>query len=109
MDIVFEHTGEATWPGSLKAVARGGKIVTCGATSGFNAVSDLRIVFFKQVSSLGSTMGSLGEVLEVMEHVKAGRLRPVLDKTFPLGDAADAHRYLERREQFGKVVLTPEA
>jgi len=109
VDIVFEHTGEATWPGSLKAVARGGKIVTCGATSGFNAVSDLRIVFFKQVSILGSTMGSLGEVLEVMEHVKAGRLRPVHDRTFPLDDAADAHRYLERREQFGKVVLTPEA
>lgn len=107
-DIVFEHTGEATWPGSLMSVARGGKIVTCGATSGFTAVSDLRIVFFKQVSILGSTMGSLGEVLDVMEHVAAGRLRPVLDRTFPMADVADAHRYVEGREQFGKVVLLPE-
>ena len=108
VDIVFEHTGEATWKGSLMAVARGGKIVTCGATSGFNAVSDLRIVFFKQVAILGSTMGSLGEVLDVMEHVKAGRLRPVLDRTFPMSEIAEAHRYLAAREQFGKVVILPE-
>ena len=105
VDIVFEHTGEATWPGSLISVARGGKIVTCGATSGFKAVSDLRVVFFKQVSIFGSTMGSLGEVLDVMEHVAAGRLRPVLDRTFPLSEVAEAHRYLEDREQFGKVVV----
>jgi NADPH:quinone reductase-like Zn-dependent oxidoreductase len=109
VDIVFEHTGEATWPGSLMAVARGGKIVTCGATSGFNAVSDLRIVFFKQVSILGSTMGSLGEVLDVMQHVAAGRLKPVLDRTFPLSELAAAHEYLSSREQFGKVVILPEA
>jgi NADPH:quinone reductase-like Zn-dependent oxidoreductase len=109
VDIVFEHTGEATWPGSLQSVARGGKIVTCGATSGFTAVSDLRIVFFKQVSILGSTMGSLGEVLEVMDHVAAGRLRPVLDRTFPMSEVAAAHRWVESREQFGKVVILPEA
>lgn len=107
VDVVFEHTGEATWPGSLMSVARGGKIVTCGATSGFHAVCDLRVVFFKQVSILGSTMGSLGEMLEVMEHVRAGRLRPVLDRTFPLTAVAEAHRHLEAREQFGKVVLLP--
>lgn len=108
VDVVFEHTGEATWPGSLKSVARGGAIVTCGATSGFTAVSDLRIVFFKQVSILGSTMGSLGEVLDVMDHVRAGRLRPVVDRTFPLSEVAAAHEYVEGREQFGKVVLLPE-
>jgi NADPH:quinone reductase-like Zn-dependent oxidoreductase len=107
VDIVFEHTGEATWPGSMSAVAKGGKIVTCGATSGFEAVCDLRVVFFKQISILGSTMGSLGEVLEVMGHVEAGRLKPVLDRTFPLAEVADAHRYLESREQFGKVVILP--
>ena len=104
-DVVFEHTGEATWEGSMKAVARGGTIVTCGATSGFNAVCDLRVVFFKQVSILGSTMGSLAEVLEVMGHVAAGRLEPVLDQTFPLEEVAEAHRHLEGRGQFGKVVL----
>ncbi len=108
-DIVFEHTGEATWEGSLRSVARGGKIVTCGATSGFRAVSDLRVVFFKQVSILGSTMGSYGEVLEVVSHVAAGRLRPVVDRTFPLSEVAEAHRYVESRRQFGKVVILPEA
>jgi NADPH:quinone reductase-like Zn-dependent oxidoreductase len=108
VDIVFEHTGEATFPGSLKAVARGGTIVTCGATSGFRAELDLRVVFFKQVSILGSTMGSLGEVLTVMAHVAAGRLRPVLDRTFPLSEVAEAHRYLESQSQFGKVVLVPD-
>ncbi len=106
-DVVFEHTGEGTWDTSMKSVARGGTIVTCGATSGFKAVCDLRVVFFKQVSILGSTMGSLGEVLTVMGHVAAGRLKPVLDRTFPLSQVADAHRYLEAREQFGKVVLIP--
>jgi NADPH:quinone reductase-like Zn-dependent oxidoreductase len=108
VDIVFEHTGEATWPGSLQSVARGGKIVTCGATSGFRAESDLRVVFFKQLSILGSTMGSLAEVLDVMAHVEAGRLRPVLDRTFPLSRVTEAHRYLENREQFGNVVITVE-
>jgi len=107
VEIVFEHTGEATWPGSLRSVAWGGKIVTCGATSGFEAVSDLRIVFFKQISILGSTMGSAGEVLDVMDHVAAGRLRPVLDRTFPLSEVGEAHRWVENREQFGKVVIRP--
>lgn len=108
VDVVFEHVGEATWKGSLQSVARGGRIVTCGATSGFTAVSDLRIVFFKQVAILGSTMGSMGEMLEVMAHVEAGRLKPVLDRTFPMSEVADAHRYVEGREQFGKVVILPE-
>ena len=106
VDVVFEHTGEATWKGSLACVARGGTIVTCGATSGFLAESDLRIVFFKQVSILGSTMGSMGEVLDVMGHVAAGRLKPVVDRTFDLSEVREAHAYLARREQFGKVVLT---
>lgn len=107
VDIVFEHTGEATWAGSLKSAAWGGKIVTCGATSGFTATSDLRMVFFKQLSILGSTMGSAGEVLDVMEHVAAGRLKPVVDREFPLSEVQDAHRYVEDRGQFGKVVIRP--
>jgi NADPH:quinone reductase-like Zn-dependent oxidoreductase len=107
VDIVFEHTGEATWPGSLKSVAWGGKIVTCGATSGFQAVSDLRLVFFKQISILGSTMGSAGEVIEIFDHVAAGTLKPVVDRTFPLAEVQAAHRYVEDRGQFGKVVIEP--
>jgi len=107
VDIVFEHTGEATWAGSLKSVAWGGKIVTCGATTGFQAVCDLRLVFFKQISILGSTMGSAGEVVEIFDHVAAGTLKPVVDRTFPLADIRDAHRYVEDRGQFGKVVIEP--
>jgi NADPH:quinone reductase-like Zn-dependent oxidoreductase len=107
VDVVFEHTGAETWEGSIKSVTRGGRITVCGATSGYDARTDLRFVFYKQISILGSTMGSKGSLWEILKHVGAGKLDPVLDRTFPLDQAADAHRRLSRREQFGKVVLLP--
>jgi NADPH:quinone reductase-like Zn-dependent oxidoreductase len=107
VDVVVEHTGEKTWEGSIRSARRGGRIVTCGATSGFAAKTDLRFVFFKQLAILGSTMGSRGSLHEILRHVADGKLRPVLDRTYPLTEAADAHRRLARREQFGKVVLIP--
>src|SRR5205085_2818842 len=107
VDVVVEHTGAATWEQSILACAWGGRIVTCGATSGFEARTDLRHIFFRQISILGSTMGSKSMLFEVVEHIAAGRLHPVIDRTFPLAEAADAHRYLESRQQFGKVVLIP--
>jgi NADPH:quinone reductase-like Zn-dependent oxidoreductase len=107
VDVVFEHVGAATWETSILACAWGGRIVTCGATSGHDAKTDLRHVFFRQIAILGSTMGSKSSLFRVMDHVAAGRLRPVLDRTFPLADAQAAHRYLEARAQFGKVVLIP--
>jgi NADPH:quinone reductase-like Zn-dependent oxidoreductase len=107
VEVVVEHTGQKTWEGSIKAVRRGGRIVTCGATSGFDAKTDLRFVFFKQIAILGSTMGSKGSLHEILSHVAAGRLGPVLDKSYPLTEAGEAHRRLARREQFGKVVLVP--
>jgi NADPH:quinone reductase-like Zn-dependent oxidoreductase len=106
-DVVFEHTGQATWEGSVRSLARGGRLVTCGATSGFEARFDLRALFFKNLSFLGSTMGSRGEVWEVARHVEAGRLRPVVDRVMPLADVREAHRAMESREQFGKIVLVP--
>jgi NADPH:quinone reductase-like Zn-dependent oxidoreductase len=79
--------------------------VTCGATAGFEPSVDLRHVFFRQVEILGSTMGSKGALFKVLEHVAAGKLKPVVDRVLPLWDAKEAHRVLEAREAFGKVVL----
>lgn len=104
-DVVFEHVGKATWEKSILSCARGGRIVTCGATTGFDPVTDLRHVFFRQIAILGSTMGSRGDMWRVMEHVAARRLRPVVDRTLPLTEVREAHRLLEERAQFGKVVL----
>jgi NADPH:quinone reductase-like Zn-dependent oxidoreductase len=106
VDVVFEHVGAATWKESILACARGGRIVTCGATSGFEAATDLRHIFFRQVSILGSTMGSKSVLFDVLEHVRAGKLRPVVDRVLPLAEAAEAHRLLEERIVFGKVVLS---
>jgi len=79
--------------------------VTCGATSGFEAKIDLRHVFFRQIEILGSTMGPKSALFTILEHVRAHRLRPVVDRVLPLWEAREAHRALEAREVFGKVVL----
>lgn len=107
VDVVFEHVGGDTFTASIRAVKNGGRIVTCGATSGFTPPVDLRHVFFRQISILGSTMGSKGDLHTVLEHVTAGRLRPIVHAILPLAAAADAHAILEAREAFGKVVLEP--
>lgn len=107
VDVVFEHVGGETFARSIKVTRNGGRIVTCGATSGFTPAIDLRHVFFRQIQILGSTMGSKGDLFEVLKHVVDGRLRPVVHTVMPLADAAGAHRLLEARQAFGKVVLTP--
>lgn len=106
-EVVFEHVGAATWESSLRSLAWQGRLVTCGATTGWDIGLDLRHVFFKSLSLLGSTMGSKSEVIEIMRHVEAGRLRPVVDRVLPLAEVREAHRALEARETFGKVVLVP--
>ncbi len=106
-DIVFEHVGKSTWAGSLRALARQGRLVTCGATTGADVTIDLRHIFFKSQSILGSTMGSTGELIEILGHFEAGRFCPVVDEVMPLADAAEAHRLLEERSVFGKGVLLP--
>ena len=105
VDVVFEHVGEATWEKSIRSLAIGGRLVTCGATTGFEGKIDIRYLFSRQISILGSYMGSKAELLSVMELVRRRAVKPVLDKVFPLAEAADAHRRLENREQFGKIVL----
>jgi NADPH:quinone reductase-like Zn-dependent oxidoreductase len=107
VSIVIEHTGQTTWEKSLAALGRGGRLVTCGATSGFDGKTDLRALFGKQLSIYGSYVGRLSEFRDVWAEVTAGRLRPVLDRALPLGEARAAHEAMERREQFGKIVLVP--
>jgi NADPH:quinone reductase-like Zn-dependent oxidoreductase len=104
-DVIFEHVGKATWEKSILAAARGGRIVTCGATTGFDPLTDLRHVFFRQLSILGSTMGSRGDLATVVEHVGAGRLKPIIDQILPFAEIRQAHDRLEQSSQFGKIVV----
>jgi NADPH:quinone reductase-like Zn-dependent oxidoreductase len=106
VDVVFEHVGTATWDDSLASLAASGRLVTCGATTGYDAKVDLRFLFTRQLSLLGSYMGTKNDLRTVMKLVAGGRLKPVVDRVFPLAEAAAAHAYLESGAQFGKVVLT---
>jgi NADPH:quinone reductase-like Zn-dependent oxidoreductase len=104
-DVVIEHVGGDVFVKSILATRWGGRVVTCGATSGYEPKIDLRHVFFRSVEVLGSTMGPKGALHKILAHVKAGKLRPVVDRVLPLWDAAEGHRFLEERKAFGKVVL----
>ena len=104
-DIVIEHVGEATWDRSVRALATGGRLVTCGATTGHAAAVDLRHLFARQLSLLGSYMGRFAELLTAAPLLFDGRVAPVIDEVFPLARAADAQRRLEEKEQFGKLVM----
>ncbi len=105
VDLVIEHVGGEILAKSILAAAWGGRIVTCGATTGFTPEIDLRHVFFRQIAILGSTMGSKGDLFEILRHVQVGHLRPVVDRVMPLWSAVEAHRLLEERKVFGKIVL----
>ena len=105
VDVVFEHTGEATWPGSILSLKEGGRLVTCGATSGFDARTDLRHVFYRHLTILGSMMGSKADLLAAMKFIESGQIRAVVDRTLPLEEARKAHELMEDRAQFGKLVL----
>jgi NADPH:quinone reductase-like Zn-dependent oxidoreductase len=105
VDVVIEHVGPATWNESMRSLKAGGVLVTCGATTGPQANLDLRFLFSRQLSVLGSYMGTLGELHEVLKHVFAGRLKPIVDRVFPLAEIRAAHEYLESSRMFGKVVL----
>lgn len=107
-DIVFEHVGEATWNSSLKSLRRGGRLVTCGATTGANVSINLRHLFIKNLSILGSTMGDRKAFSEVVEWLAQGKIKPVVDRVFSMSEVAKAHVHIENRQQFGKVVLVPE-
>ena len=105
VDVVVEHVGVATWAKSVRSLARNGRLVTCGATTGGDAGVDLLALFSKRLSILGSYMGTKAELIRAAEHLFAGRLTPIIDRTFPLAEAAAAQRRLEESGQFGKIVL----
>lgn len=105
VDIVFEHVGKATWQNSIKVLVKGGRLVTCGATTGYDALTDLRYVFYKNLRIFGNLMGSRGELIRITQLMQEGKLKPVIDRVLPLQQAKDAHRALANREQFGKIVL----
>ncbi|HSN98944.1 MAG TPA: zinc-binding dehydrogenase, partial [Candidatus Nanopelagicales bacterium] len=104
-DVIFDHLGGSFLEQAVSAAAWGGRIVTCGATAGFEAKLDLRQIFFRQVEIIGSTMGSKGDLAEALPLIQAGRLRAPIDRVMPLWDARAAHEALEGRQVFGKIVL----
>lgn len=106
VQVVFEHVGASTFDTSLKVLQRGGRLVTCGATTGGNVSLSLHAVFFKSLSILGSTMGQKGDLRQILRLFDQGRFRPVLDRALPLAQVGDAHRLLEERQALGKLVLT---
>ena len=105
VDVVIEHVGAATWDESVKSLKSSGTLVTCGATTGPEAKIDLRHLFARQLTLLGSYMGTMADLYEVLGHVFAGRLKPVVDRVFPLKDLRAAHEYLEKSQMFGKIVI----
>ncbi|MGE5647318.1 MAG: zinc-binding dehydrogenase [Acidobacteriota bacterium] len=107
VDVVFEHVGAATWPASMQSLAPAGRVVTCGATTGYDVKIDLRFLFNRQQSVLGSFMGTQGELHQVLKFVFRKLVRPVVDRVYPLAEISAAHERLEKKEQFGKIVVVP--
>jgi NADPH2:quinone reductase len=107
VDVVVDSAGKATWTKSMRSLRKGGRLVTCGATTGPIAETNINLLFWKQLDLLGSTMGSRAELREVLKLIWEGRLKPVVDTVLPLNKAQEAHQLLEGRGQFGKIILKP--
>jgi NADPH:quinone reductase-like Zn-dependent oxidoreductase len=105
VDIVVEHVGAATWDESVRSLKNGGTLVTCGATTGPNVAVNLQHLFARQLRLLGSYMGTMADLNDALSHIFAGRMKPVVDRTFPLNELRAAHEYLEKSQMFGKVVM----
>lgn len=105
VDVVFDHIGPELWQGNLQCLYRGGRLVTCGATSGPRVEIDLRHLYMRQLTILGAYMGSFAELNKVLELCQKGVILPTVDQVFPLKEAADAQRRMESRQNFGKIVL----
>ncbi|MFC7133493.1 MULTISPECIES: zinc-binding dehydrogenase [Salinibaculum] len=109
VDVVVDHIGKATWQNSLHSLVKGGRVVTCGATTGRDPETDINSIFWNQLEIYGSTMGTPGEVDDVLELVWEGAFEPRIRETFPMSEIADAHEMIEEREGFGKVVVIPDS
>jgi NADPH:quinone reductase-like Zn-dependent oxidoreductase len=106
VDVILDHVGVPTWEANIRSLVRGGRLVVCGATAGYEAVTNLRVLFFKNLSLLGSTMGSKAELLHLVPWVERGILVPVIDRVLPLAEVATGHRLIEDRAVHGKIVLS---
>lgn len=106
VDAVVDSVGADTWQKSILSLAKGGRLITCGATSGPNPKEDILRIFWKQLSIIGSTMGNQREFTELLRAFETGRLKPIVDKAYPLAEAVKAVQRLEEQNQFGKIVLT---
>jgi NADPH:quinone reductase-like Zn-dependent oxidoreductase len=106
VDVVIENVGEATWEDSLRCLAKSGRLVTCGATSGPKVVTDVRRLFWNQYTIMGSTMGNAAEAQALVGTLAKGELRPIIDRIYPLAECRAAFERLAQGEQLGKVVLT---
>ncbi|PSQ19536.1 alcohol dehydrogenase [Halobacteriales archaeon QS_8_69_26] len=109
VDVVVDHVGSQTWEGSLRSLAKGGRLVTCGATTGPTGETDIRRLFWNQLEVIGSTMATPGEVDDVLELVWEGAFEPAIRETLPMSETARAHELIENREGFGKVVVIPDS
>jgi 2-desacetyl-2-hydroxyethyl bacteriochlorophyllide A dehydrogenase len=107
VEIVIDHVGKSIWDQNIKSLAKGGRLVTCGVTSGHEAITDLRYVFYKQLKILGSTMGRKGDLITIFNFIEQGKLKPVIDRVMPLKEVQQAHRVVEEGKHFGKIVLVP--
>jgi NADPH:quinone reductase-like Zn-dependent oxidoreductase len=107
VDVVVEHVGTKTWQTSLRILGKGGRIVTCGATTGSEAKFDIRHLFHKQQSILGSTMGNVKSLDNALEMYKNGKIKPIVDKCFKMSEIHKTHEYLENGNQIGKVIVIP--
>ena len=107
INVVFEHVGSATWKESIRLLSKGGRLVTCGATTGADVDINLAHLFMKQQSILGSTMSDIPAFKKVMSKINQKQYLPNVDKIFAMKDIREAHNYIENRQQMGKVVLLP--
>ena len=107
VEVVFEHVGGRVFEAGVASLARNGRLVTCGATSGSKVTLDVNLLFGRHLALFGSWMGTRAESVAVLEHVRAGRLKPVIDSVRPLAEARRAHERIEARQHFGKLVLVP--
>jgi NADPH:quinone reductase-like Zn-dependent oxidoreductase len=106
VDLVIDSSGAASWDDSLRSLRRGGRLVTCGATTGSNPPADLQRIFIRQLEVHGSTGGSIEECRQLIALYAAGGIKPVIDRRYSLDELPDAFDRLQRGEQFGKLVVT---
>ncbi len=107
VDVVVDSAGQATWGKNMRVLRKGGRLVTCGATTGPIGKTNINLLFWKQLDLLGSTMASRQELNEVLTLIWNNRLTPIIDQILPLSEAQKAHTILEEGKQFGKIILKP--